>query len=244
VSAVDAYLEELVRRLREVLGERLVGAWLLGSGALGDFSVQRSDIDVQAVSRERVPLADRKRLVATLSHEALACPARGLELVLYAREDLGAPEGPAFGLNLNTGARMDRHVAFDPAEDPRFWFVIDVSIAGQRSRALAGPTADAVLPALPRPLVLAALREALEWYEREGPSGAETILAACRSLAWASDGRWRSKADGAEWARAHVPDAGVVERALALRAGAPAPPLTSGDVAGVLDAARAGLRPR
>jgi len=244
VSGLDAYLTELVRRLREVLGERLVGAWLLGSGALGDFDPERSDVDVQAVSSEPVPLHHRRRLVEALSHEALACPVRGLELVLYARQDLTGPEGPAFGLNLNTGPRTERHVAFDPADDPRFWFVIDLSIAAQRSRPLAGPPAEAVLPALPRPLVLAALREALEWYERNGPSGAETVLAACRSLAWASDGRWRSKSEGAEWARAHLPDAGVVERALALRAGTPERPLTAGEVAGVLDAARAGLRAR
>jgi hypothetical protein len=92
--------------------------------------------------------------------------------------------------------------------------------------------------------VLAALRESLEWYEREGPSGAETVLAACRSLAWASDGCWRSKSEGAEWAREHLPDAGVAERALRLRAGAPERPLTAAEVAGVLDATRAGLRSR
>ena len=51
--AVDAYLAELVGRLRAVAGERLVGAWLVGSAALGDFDPARSDLDVQAVTAER-----------------------------------------------------------------------------------------------------------------------------------------------------------------------------------------------
>jgi hypothetical protein len=40
---------------------------------------------VRAVATERLPRADLVRLAAALSHPALECPVRGLELVLYAR---------------------------------------------------------------------------------------------------------------------------------------------------------------
>ena len=151
---VETYLARLVGRIRDGLGDRLVGAWLFGSGALGDFDPATSDLDVQVVTTVRLPRAEREHLAASLSHPALVCPVRGLELVLYARADLDDPLGPAFQLNLNTGPRMAQHAAYDPGEDPRFWFVIDVAIGREAGRALAGPPPADVFPELPAPLVL------------------------------------------------------------------------------------------
>ena len=72
-----AYLEELVARLRRIAGDRLVGIWLMGSAALGDFDPSRSDLDVQAVTTERLPLPDREAIVGALEHEALSVPGPG-----------------------------------------------------------------------------------------------------------------------------------------------------------------------
>ena len=235
---VDAYLGELVARLRAALGDRLVGVWLFGSGALGDFDAARSDLDVQAVAIDALGLPERERLVAALSHEALPCPVRGLELVLYARDDLARASGPAFQLNLNTGPRMDRHVAFDPADDPAFWFVLDAAIGREAGRALTGPPAAEVFPPLPRGLVLAALREALAWHRDNDPSGAQAVLAACRAWAWAESGRWLPKGAAAEWAVARLEDPSAVVAALACRADPAAPPPEAEGVAAVV--ARAG----
>jgi hypothetical protein len=235
------YVEEVARRIRALLGERLLGAWLVGSAALGDFSPDRSDIDIQAISAVRLPLGDRRRLAESLSQDALPCPARGLEFVLYPREDLGRPKGPAFQLNLNTGERLAHHLAFRPGEDPRFWFVIDASIARERGRRLAGPSPASAFPPLPRALVLTALRDALAWYADHDTSGVETVLSACRAWSWASEGRWRSKAEGAQWARRRLLDPGSVEKALRLRDSAGASPLTEGEVYAVLHATHAEL---
>ena len=153
-----------------MLGERLAGAWLFGSGALGDFDAARSDLDVQAVTTVPVARSERERLAVGLSHEALPCPVRGLELGALRARDWHAA-GPAFQLNLDTGPRMDRHVAFDPADDPAFWFVLDVAIGREAGRALTGPPAAEVFPPLPRGLVLAALREALAWHRDNDPTG-------------------------------------------------------------------------
>jgi hypothetical protein len=232
---------EVRQRLRERLGEQLLGAWLLGSAALGDFDAGRSDLDVQAVSTERLAGGERERLAESLSHERLPCPARGLEFVLYAREDLAARAGPAFQLNLNSGARIERHLALDPAADPRFWFVIDASVARQRALRLAGSAAQAVFPPLPRARVLEALREALQWYEDRGDSPVETILSACRTWGWAVDGRWRSKAQGGDWALPRLNDPGPVEKSLRLREGSPAPVPSGVEVEAVLGPARAAL---
>ena len=78
-SAVTDYLDELTRRLERRLGGRLAGAWLAGSGALGDFDAARSDVDVKAVATARLARDELERVASDLSHHALECPVRGLE---------------------------------------------------------------------------------------------------------------------------------------------------------------------
>jgi hypothetical protein len=236
-----AYVMEVTRRTRRVVGPRLEGVWLFGSAALDDFAPDRSDIDIQAVSTSRLPLREREELVAALSNDALPCPARGLEFVLYAHQDLGQAAGPAYQLNLNTGARMQRQVAFDPGDDPRFWVVLDVSIGRQHGWTLHGPPARSAFPSLPGGLVLSAVRGGLGWHAAHAGPSVDTVLAACRGWAWASDRIWRSKADSARWARARLDDPGPVERAMRLRDGADEPPLSEPEVSAVVDAAHAAL---
>ena len=203
-AELEDYLRAVVAELRGVLGERLVGAWLFGSGALGDLDPATSDLDVQAVTAVRLARAERELLAARLSHPALPCPVRGLELVLYAWEDLGDPLGPAFQLNLNTGPRMSQHVAYDPGEDPRFWFVVDVAIGREAGRSLTGPAPAEVFPEMPVPLVLESLQRALAWFAANDPRGAQAALAAARAWAWAEEGRWLAKGPAAVWLSARV----------------------------------------
>ncbi len=203
-AEIEAYLAELVANVRDELGERLVGARLFGSGALGDFDTATSDLDVQVVTTVRLARAERERLAARVSHPALACPVRGLELVVYAREDLRDPLGPAFQLNLNTGPRMAQHVTYDVSEEPRFWFVIDVAIGRDAGRALAGPPAAEVFPELPAPLVRASLQDALRWFAANDRRGGQAALAAAGAWAWAEEGRWLAKGPAAAWLTSRV----------------------------------------
>jgi hypothetical protein len=143
-------------------------------------------------------------------------PAHGLEFVLYSRDGLADPRGPAFQLNVNTGPRMEHDVGYDPDAEPRFWFVIDVDMAREGARPLAGRPPIELLPALPRALVLSALRDSLAWH-RDHDSG-EAVLAACRAWAWATEERWLSKSDAGAWAAARIQDPAPVAKALARRA--------------------------
>jgi hypothetical protein len=232
---VDPYLSELIGRLERLIGDSLVSAWLAGSRALGDFDPMRSDIDVQAVCSARLLPDELERLAGELSHAVLPCPARGLEFVLYTRDGLADPRGPAFSLNLNTGRSIDYHVGYDPDAEPRFWFVLDIAIARQRARRLAGAKPAQILPDLPDVLVRAALRDALARYRECG--GAEAVFAACRAWAWAGDRRWRSKGDASAWAMARSPDhARLITEALAQRAGAPGHGITQSEIAAFVSA--------
>src|SRR4051812_1998961 len=139
---VEAYLAELVARLEGTVD----AAWIVGSSALGDFDPARSDVDVQAVTATRLPRAALQRLAAALT--AVPCPVRGLEFVLYAREDV-----PRFALNLNTGPGMDHHEGYDPAAEDRFWFILDLAIAREHAHPLTGPHPREIVPPLPDGLI-------------------------------------------------------------------------------------------
>jgi hypothetical protein len=117
--------------------------------------------------------------------ESLPCPARKLELVVYAR---GVERHE---LNVNTGEL----VHFDAGDDPRFWFVIDRSIAEQHSIALLGPPWHELFAPVPREAVVEALGEAAGFEGWDDPRGAE--IAATRARIWRETGEWVSKQEAA-----------------------------------------------
>ena len=187
------YLEELVARARRSLGDDLVGAYLAGSGALGGYIDGRSDVDVALVVRKPLDRAMKDELVASLRHEAFPCPARGLELVVYAHGS-GVPE-----LNLNTGERMEFLATFAPGTDSPHWFVLDRAIIGQRGLVLAGPPAADSLAQPSEDEILEALAIGLRWYrDRPNEPRDDAALNAVRSRAYLETGRWASRAEAVE----------------------------------------------
>jgi hypothetical protein len=226
------YLDALVARARDTLGTDLVGAYGAGSVALDAYQPGRSDLDVALVCEEAMSRAQKEHLVGRLRHEALPCPARGLELVVYRRTVArsGTPE-PGFEVELNTGARMAfraTYAAADrPAADGRFWYALDRSILHHGGLVLLGPPAPEMF-AEPAPADLRSLLiEALRWWlARPTPPGDEpaagaedAVLGACRSLTRVRDGVWLSKdAAGRRLLRAGVA-VDLIERCLQARRG-------------------------
>jgi hypothetical protein len=170
-----------------------VGAYLAGSGALGGYVHGRSDVDVALVVRRPLDRSQKDGLVASLRHEAFPCPARGLELVVYA-QDSGVPE-----LNLNTGERMEFLATFAPGADSPHWFVLDRAIIGQRGLVLTGPPAAEALAPPSEDEILEALAIGLQWYrDRPNEPRDDAALNAVRSRAYLETGRWASKAEAVE----------------------------------------------
>jgi hypothetical protein len=187
------YLRELVERAEVVLGEELVAVYLAGSAALGGYVHGRSDVDVAVVVRAPLLQDTKLALVDALRHESLPCPARGLELVVYA-QGRADPE-----LNLNSGERMPFLATFGPGEDSPHWFVLDRAIIRQTGRPLVGPPPTETLQAPADDEILEALAIGLRWYRDrpEEPRG-DATLNALRTRAWLEHGRWISKAEAAE----------------------------------------------
>ncbi|GAB3861309.1 hypothetical protein GCM10029963_65580 [Micromonospora andamanensis] len=200
------YLVDLVSVADKVLGAELCGAYAAGSVGLAAYHPGRSDVDVALICAGPLDHGVAEELVARLRHEALPCPARGLELVVYRREVArsGTPE-PGFEVELNTGARMDFRVSYGPAQrssaDGLFWYGLDRSILHQSGQALLGPpAADAFADLAPddlRRLILDALRW---WLARPAPAGEvpapgaeDAVLGACRSWVRLRTGVWLPK---------------------------------------------------
>ena len=67
-SAINTVLAEWAEGLQHILGKKIVGLYLSGSLAYGDFVPARSDVDLQAVVRS--PLNDNElRSVEQLHRE-------------------------------------------------------------------------------------------------------------------------------------------------------------------------------
>ena len=205
-SDVQRYLADLIDAARDVLGDNLIAAYAAGSVAMDAYQADRSDVDVVLICEDPLPLEQKRRLVSTLRHEVLPCPARGLELVVYQRTvaQSGTPE-PGFEVELNTGSRMPFRVTYGgddrPAADGRFWYALDRSILHQSGHRLFGPPAADMFTDLSPAQVRALLIDALTWWlaqpmpAGDGPvSGSEdAVLGACRSLVKFRYGVWLSK---------------------------------------------------
>ena len=219
---VEAYLEEVRRRVAEVLD--VVGVYVGGSVALDGYQSGQSDLDVAVVTPGALLSPVKDACVTRLRHEALPCPARGLELVVYSAADAASADvAAAFQLNLNTGTGLRFRVDFEPQPGEGHWFAIDRAILREHGVVLDGaPTRD-VFGEIPRRYLLSVVAEALRWFDDNEAAKADTVLNACRALRYASTGEWSSKPSAGRWALDRVADPGVVRAALAARRGARGP---------------------
>jgi streptomycin 3"-adenylyltransferase len=237
-----AYLRELDARLAQALGANLVGTYVIGSAALGDFVDGASDLDVAAVCSDAPSSAALDAVEARAGHPALACPARLLELVVYSRESL-ARSPVEYELNLNSGEGMATRASRRPADSAAFWFTIDLARSRERAVPLRGPDPSTVFPQFARADVLDALYVSLDWHAaHELPP--RQVLAACGAWMYAESGRLGSKREAVEWAAARSSDPDAVRAALAARDGGDEAAVGAEAAARVVAAARTALTHR
>lgn len=172
-----------------MLESELLGIYLIGSLAFGAYVSGKSDIDVTVVSTGPPQHSRLKRLVNSLAHPHLPCPAPKLELVVYPRS---APRGKQpslrWSLNLNTGPEVGLVVCYTTETEPAHWFVLDIAMARSHARPLLGPPPRQVFGELERPRILAALLNSLRWHQDHDVSGTHAVLNACRALRYVTDG--------------------------------------------------------
>ena len=96
------------------------------------------------------------------------------------------------------------------------WFPIDRSMLAQAGISLLGPPADEVFSPIAPEALTPVLVDSIRWHRAHPGRPSDSVLNACRSLRFATEGRWSSKPAAGRWAvdRGLAPP-GLVERACA-----------------------------
>lgn len=241
---VNALARALLTKMQAVLGERLVGLYLCGSLALGDFDPASSDIDFLAVTDDELP----EELIDQLGemHAALAASDNP-----YARRHEGSYV-PRAALRRYDAAnarypRMSTDEPFQVWAHDSSWNV-QRAIAREHGVVLWGPAPETLIePVAPQEVRAAVCAHLQEWWQsrldapewmRPRDYQAYTVLTLCRVLYTLELGALCSKPQAAAWAQIVYPQWGpMIERALAWRADHEAE-----DVTETMDFLRAALR--
>jgi Domain of unknown function (DUF4111) len=236
---LGAYPAAVAAGLTRVLGPALIGVYLHGSGALGGWSPERSDVDLLGVVARPLERRAKKVISARLNHPSLACPApAGLELSLVtAAVAADPPRRPPFELHLSTGPSPQTHLGGGPdATDPDL--LLHFAVCRRAGVAVAGPDPVGVFAEPPRAWLLERAAAELRWAVRHG-TFAYRVLTACRAWRYLEDDVLGSKVESGRWARLRlasgteqsVGTAALVEAAVAAQTGLAPMPGAAADLA-------------
>lgn len=218
---VQAFGVEVASCLDGLLGGALVGVYFVGSIALGGYVPGESDLDIVAVSLERIPEELKASFAEALLGVTPLCPARGVELTLYRQDVVRSPpaERAEFELNVNGGPRMPEAVHLDASEEPWFWYVLDRAIARRCGALITGPPPAELFADAPRLMLLEAMWTSMRWHREHEKATLYSVLNASRAWRFAEADVLGSKLDGAAWARRRWSRPEVIDAAAELRHG-------------------------
>lgn len=209
---LDESLSLYVKAATHALGDRLIGVWAGGSLALGDFDPVHSDVDLVAVTRDRMSVAERARV--EVMHRELAGLDKSwlgrLEVLYLAQVDLRPDSN---GLSQRVPA-MEKGSFTVVDEDVGAEIWIYLSVLGTAGFALHGPEPRTMT----QPVPAAKLRHAAAWVVERWVAGwirepqqlepvsfrRFAVLTCCRLLYTFATGGVASKPAAARWARADV----------------------------------------
>jgi hypothetical protein len=192
------YLCRVKTRLHAVLGSELLGVYAGGALCLGSYVPGQSRVHVAAVSRRHLGRDPKRRIAEAVQHESIACPARALELVVYAEASAGDPAaagGPE--LVLATGATQPLGVELDSGAAPQHRLLIERAILAEHGISLFGPEASQLFAYVPREVVLPALAGSLRGQLENGSPREDAVHQASRALRYTREGRWCTMHDAA-----------------------------------------------
>jgi predicted nucleotidyltransferase len=220
-SAADPAVAAVLGAIREqvvaVTGPSLVGLYLFGSLASGDFQPDVSDLDVLAVLADvpsRQLAARLRRMHAGLAQANRAWDDR-IEVIYISIQGLATCRThPTTIAVISPGER------FHLAEARRDW-ILNWYSARQRGVRLLGPPINKLIPPIPTGEYLEEVRRSLEGFTNRIPdhappgSQAYAILTMCRGLHALRFGEPCSKREAAAWAQQAFPRwADLIGRAL------------------------------
>ncbi|HWI61796.1 MAG TPA: aminoglycoside adenylyltransferase domain-containing protein [Symbiobacteriaceae bacterium] len=219
---VRSTMQALTDGLKKILDSKLLGVYLGGSVAMGDFCEASSDLDFLVVTQDR--LSQEDALAVQLLHKDLLRrhPYAARLEGDYAPRQVLVPEGTSEPVpGCERGKFLPRVGEIMLSAD---------NIANMRDAGITffGPQAKEVLPSVTADQVRAAVRMMLSQGTDPCESAAEAataLLNLLRSACALEQGRPVTKSEGAAWGLAHLgPEwQEPVQTALAVRCGKEAP---------------------
>ena len=216
---VGALLGDLTTRIQGCLGGKLVGLYLWGSYALGDFDARISDLDLAAALAADVDEREYAALGAMHDRFAGDYPAwAGRIEVRYASvATLNAPAGGGEILSISPGE------PFNCRRSDERW-LIDWYVVRGRGIALHGPPPEELLAPIQPERFVASVRVNVASWDDWGDQlqtlkrQAYVVLLMCRALYAIRHADQLSKPGAGRWAQRELPEwAGLIGRAIAWR---------------------------
>ena len=215
---ISNQLSEVLSVIERHLESTLLAVHLYGSAVDGGLKPY-SDIDLLVVVYAPPALESKMAFVRALLVLEADCPPKGLEMSVVLAEACAHPGHPApFELHGSPmhWPRFREDLAGACAamrgEDPDL--AAHFAVAREAGIALCGPAARMVFAPVPREMVFASVwQDVASARESIHSDPVYTILNLCRTLAFARDGRMRSKAAGGAWGEENVPEFATLIRA-------------------------------
>lgn len=208
-TGIGALLDDLLARLRGLLGARLVGLYLYGSQTTDDFDAGVSDIDLLAVTSSALTSGEIESLRTLHQDFALANPAWDEHMdVVY----LDAPTLSRFRSENGVFPVVSPGEPFHLRQEPLIDWLQNWYIIRENGVALFGPPARTIIP----PITFGEFSQALLRYVEElrgrlsepMSAGSESyiILTMCRTLHVQEAGSQISKRRGGLWMKEQHPE--------------------------------------
>jgi hypothetical protein len=229
---ISAFLEHLCRHLQTILGDQVIGIYLYGSAAVGDFVSGTSDIDLIVVCRVELSAAAMGRLHHLLTTCALPSWLAGVDCSILSAAVAARPQQEVrWEADLQVKQQAgQRELRLRDRLDRRA--VLDLAMARERGQALIGPAAQAIFAPVPPSWLRAACLLAITiWAGRDVfHDPASGVLQVCRAWRYVAEGILGTKSEGGTWACSRVAQPALIEAALAHRHGLAVQPLADADV--------------
>ncbi len=209
---VASLLDALVAGICQALGENLVGLYLRGSLAMGDFDPATSDVDYFAITERQVSAREFAALAAL--HASLGQPANP-----FGDQLEGTFVDRASAWRYEPGRRfptIGRNEALEWSEHGANW-LLERWIVRERGVTLLGPDSRALIAPVSSDDLRAAIRDRLrdwaefarqtddpEWRGSRGHK-AYVVETMCRALRTLATGELQTKPQAVAWALATLP---------------------------------------
>ncbi len=220
-AEIDDLLNDLLARIQDVLGQKLVGVYLYGSLVWGDFDHRSSDIDLVIAISSDIDAQEfsnldsmQLRFVATYPHWN-----GRIEIVYVSTAALRTFKSHSSQIAVISPGEPFHFKETDPGWLMN-WFMVQ-----EQGRTLFGPAPTTLIDHISKEEFIQTVKaHAARWGEwiydsRTRPSQAYASLTMCRALYTCTYGVQVSKRKAAEWAAQELPEwAGLINSALQWRA--------------------------